>query len=101
MSSTPKRADAAPGAVPIVRLSGVHKAFGEVEVLRGVSFVVGRGEAVCIIGPSGSGKSALLRCINGLVPIDRGEIFVGAHAVHRLHKDSEMVALRKDVSIVF
>ena len=101
MSSTPKRADAAPSAVPIVRLIGVHKAFGEVEVLRGVSFVVGRGEAVCIIGPSGSGKSTLLRCINGLVPIDRGEIFVGAHAVHRLQRDAEMVALRKDVSIVF
>ena len=86
---------------PIVRVADIHKSFGAVEVLRGISFEVGTGEAVCIIGPSGSGKSTLLRCINGLVPIDRGEIFVGAHAVHRLHKDSEMVALRKDVSIVF
>ena len=86
---------------PIVRLADIHKAFGAVEVLRGISFAVGRGEAVCIIGPSGSGKSTLLRCINGLVAIDRGEIFVGAHAVHRLHKDAEMVALRKDVSMVF
>jgi len=85
----------------IVRLVGVHKAFGAVEVLRGISFAVDKGEAVCIIGPSGSGKSTLLRCINGLVSIDRGEIFVGGHAVHRLHKDAEMVALRKDVSMVF
>jgi polar amino acid transport system ATP-binding protein len=77
---------------PIVRL---------VEVLRGISFDVGRGEAVCIIGPSGSGKSTLLRCINGLVPIDGGEVYVGPHAVHRLKRDAEMVALRKDVSIVF
>ena len=86
---------------PIVRLVDVHKAFGAVEVLRGISFAVGKGEAVCIIGPSGSGKSTLLRCINGLVTIDRGEIFVSGHAVRRLHKDAEMVALRKDVSMVF
>jgi len=91
----------AAGNNAIVRLVDVHKAFGAVEVLRGISMAVARGEAVCIIGPSGSGKSTLLRCINGLVPVERGEIFVGAHAVHRLHKDAEMVALRKDVSIVF
>ena len=95
------------GLVPINRGSirvgqfDVHKSFGAVEVLKGITFAVGRGEAVCIIGPSGSGKSTLLRCINGLVPMDRGEIHVLAHAVHRLHKDAEMVALRKDVSIVF
>ena len=90
-----------PVSAPIVRVVDIHKSFGAVEVLRGISFAVGRGEAVCIIGPSGSGKSTLLRCINGLVAIDRGEIFVGAHAVHRLKRDAEMVALRKDVSIVF
>ena len=98
MTNRPIAAAAAP---PIVRLVDVHKSFGAVEVLRGISFDVGRGEAVCIIGPSGSGKSTLLRCINGLVGIDRGEIHVGSHAVHRLHRDAEMVALRKDVSIVF
>jgi polar amino acid transport system ATP-binding protein len=90
-----------PVSAPIVRVVDIHKSFGAVEVLRGISFAVGRGEAVCIIGPSGSGKSTLLRCINGLVATDRGEIFVGAHAVHRLRSDAEMVALRKDVSIVF
>jgi len=86
---------------PIVRLVDVHKSFGAAEVLRGISLAVDKGQAVCIIGPSGSGKSTLLRCINGLVGIDRGEIYVGSHAVHRLHKDADMVALRKDVSIVF
>src|SRR5215470_8616807 len=86
---------------PIVRVADIHKSFGSIEVLRGISFAVGKGEAVCIIGPSGSGKSTLLRCINGLVGIDRGEILVGTHAVHRLHRDAEMVALRKDVSMVF
>ena len=62
---------------------------------------VAKGEAVCIIGPSGSGKSTLLRCINGLVPVNRGEVYVGSHAVHALRRDAEMIALRKDVSIVF
>ena len=96
-----ERAISDSAAQPIVRLLDVHKSFGTVEVLRGISFDVGKGEAVCIIGPSGSGKSTLLRCINGLVGIDRGEIQVGPHAVQRLHKDADMVALRKDVSIVF
>jgi len=88
-------------AVPLVRIEDVHKSFGAVEVLNGVSLTVNKGEAVCIIGPSGSGKSTLLRCINGLIPVDRGEVHVGTHAVHLLHTDREMIALRKDVSIVF
>ena len=79
----------------------VHKAFGSVVVLRGISMEVQAGEVVCVIGPSGSGKSTLLRCINGLIPVDRGEVFVGTHAVHRLRSDREMIALRKEVSIVF
>ena len=91
----------AASAEPIVDLRDVHKSFGHVEVLKGVSLAVPKGGVVCIIGPSGSGKSTLLRCINGLIPIDRGEIHVGPHAVHRLKSDKEMIALRKDVSIVF
>jgi len=93
---------AVPGnEVPLLRLVDVHKSFGATEVLRGISLSVAKGEAVCIIGPSGSGKSTLLRCINGLIPVDRGEVHVGTHAVHRLRTDLEMIALRKDVSIVF
>jgi polar amino acid transport system ATP-binding protein len=88
-------------STPLIRVLDIHKSFVNAEVLRGISFAVGKGQAVCIIGPSGSGKSTILRCINGLVSIDRGEIFVGSHAVHRLRRDTEMVALRKDVSIVF
>ena len=88
-------------APPIVRLVDVHQSFGAIEVLRGISMEVKQGDAVCIIGPSGSGKSTLLRCINGLIPVNSGEIFVGTHAVHSLGTDSEMIALRKDVSIVF
>ena len=86
---------------PLVSVRDVHKSFGAVEVLKGISLAVNRGEAVCVIGPSGSGKSTLLRCINGLIPVDAGEVHVGAHAVHKLCTDAEMIALRKDVSIVF
>jgi polar amino acid transport system ATP-binding protein len=95
-ATAPRDADA-----PILRLVDVHKSFGATEVLCGISFTVTKGDAVCIIGPSGSGKSTLLRCINGLIPVDRGEVHVGPHAVHRLQTDREMIALRKDVSIVF
>src|SRR5512139_3546559 len=101
MAATSAPAATKDGEAPILRLVDVHKSFGATEVLRGISLSVAKGEAVCIIGPSGSGKSTLLRCINGLIPVDRGEVYVGAHAVHRLRTDREMIALRKDVSIVF
>ncbi len=90
-----------PESIAAVRVVDVHKAFGSVAVLRGISLEVQAGEVVCVIGPSGSGKSTLLRCINGLIPVDHGEVFVGTHAVHRLRTDREMIALRKEVSIVF
>ena len=51
---------------PIVSIKDLHKSFGELEVLKGVSIDVMKGEVVCIIGPSGSGKSTLIRCINAL-----------------------------------
>jgi len=101
MAESPEAAAPEARETPILRLVDVHKSFGSTEVLRGVSLSVAKGDAVCIIGPSGSGKSTLLRCINGLIPIDRGEVYVGSHAVHRLATDKEMIALRKDVSIVF
>lgn len=88
-------------AQPIVSLREVHKSFGNVEVLKGVTLDVRKGEVICIIGPSGSGKSTALRCINGLIPIDSGEIRVGDFPVHKLRSDREKIALRKEVSIVF
>ena len=88
-------------AQPIVAIHDVHQSFGEVAVLKGVSFTVAKGGVVCIIGPSGSGKSTLLRCINGLVPIQRGSIRVASFDVHALRTDKEKIALRKEVSMVF
>jgi polar amino acid transport system ATP-binding protein len=90
-----------PAAAPIVEVKNVHKAFGAVEVLNGVSLAVGKAEVVCIIGPSGSGKSTLLRCINALVPIDKGEIRVAKYEVHKLKSDKELIALRREVAMVF
>ena len=88
-------------AQPIVAVHDVHQSFGEVEVLKGVSLTVAKGGVACIIGPSGSGKSTLLRCINGLVPIQRGSIRVASFDVHALRTDTEKIALRKEVSMVF
>ena len=84
---------------PIVSIKDVHKSFGDVEVLKGVSLDVRKGEVVCIIGPSGSGKSTLLRCINALVPIDRGSITVEGQQVHDPALDK--LGLRKKVGMVF
>jgi polar amino acid transport system ATP-binding protein len=86
---------------PLVSLDNVHKSFAKVEVLKGISFDVNKGDVICIIGPSGSGKSTILRCINGLVPIDRGSIVVGDFPVHQLKSDQEKIRLRRMVSMVF
>ena len=59
---------------PMIRAVDVHKHFGPVEVLKGVSLEVGKGEVIAIIGPSGSGKTTLIRTINALESIDAGEI---------------------------
>jgi polar amino acid transport system ATP-binding protein len=63
-------------AEPILKLRGVTKSFGDLQVLRGIDLEVDRGEVVCVLGPSGSGKSTLLRCINMLEPPDDGEIYL-------------------------
>jgi len=63
-------------AEPMIKLEGIHKRFGALEVLKGVDLHVAKGEVVCILGPSGSGKSTFLRCVNLLEPPERGEIFI-------------------------
>src|SRR6478752_4792450 len=60
----------------MVKLAGIHKRFGALEVLKGIDLEVAKGEVVCILGPSGSGKSTLLRCINLLEPPEEGEIYL-------------------------
>ena len=82
-----------------VQIENVHKSFGKLEVLKGVSLTVEAGQVVAIIGRSGSGKSTLLRCINGLESIQSGRIEVVGHTV--TYTDEKLRALRKDVGIVF
>ena len=83
----------------VVELDRVHKQFGALHVLRGVSFSVERGQVVAIIGKSGSGKSTALRCINRLETVDSGTLKVCGHAVH--DPALNVRALRRDVGIVF
>jgi polar amino acid transport system ATP-binding protein len=68
-------------AESMLSLKGIHKRFGNLEVLKGVDIEIGRGEVVCILGPSGSGKSTLLRCVNLLAPPEEGEIFIEGHDI--------------------
>ncbi len=84
---------------PIVSIRDVHKSFGDLEVLQGVSFDVRKGEVVCIIGPSGSGKSTLIRCVNALNSIDSGSIRVEGQEVHDPNLDK--LELRRKVGMVF
>jgi ABC-type polar amino acid transport system ATPase subunit len=68
-------------AEPMLKLEGIHKRFGKLEVLRGVDLEVAKGEVICVLGPSGSGKSTLLRCVNLLEPPEQGEIFLEGHDI--------------------
>lgn len=62
--------------MPLVELSDVHKRFGTLEVLKGVSLSLEKGEIIAVIGRSGSGKSTMLRCVNGLEAVQSGRIVV-------------------------
>ena len=84
---------------PIVSLKDVHKSFGDLEVLKGITFDVMKGEVICIIGPSGSGKSTLIRCINALNDIQSGSIKFQGQEVHDPELDK--LELRKKVGMVF
>ncbi len=86
-------------ANPIIQIENVHKHFGKVYALRGVSISIERGEVMVVIGPSGSGKSTMLRCINALESVDSGNIVVDGIPV--THSTSNINAVRAEVGIVF
>ena len=83
----------------MIEIHEVHKKFGPIEVLKGVSFKVSEGEVVCLIGPSGSGKSTILRCINGLETYEGGDITVLGQHVNNKHKSIN--DLRRQIGMVF
>ncbi|HEY4897568.1 MAG TPA: amino acid ABC transporter ATP-binding protein [Solirubrobacteraceae bacterium] len=93
----------------MVNAEAVHKRFGRLEVLKGITLEVARGEVMCLLGPSGSGKSTFLRCINHLEKINSGRLSVDGELVGyrqvgtRLHelRESEVARKRAEIGMVF
>ncbi len=83
----------------MIEIKDVHKAFGDLQVLKGVTLDVSNGEVISVIGASGSGKSTLLYCINGLEPIQSGQILVDGTDVHA--NDTNVNKLRQRLGMVF
>jgi polar amino acid transport system ATP-binding protein len=79
----------------MVKVERVHKRFGRVQALRGVSMEVQRGEVTVVIGPSGSGKSTLLACVNHLEKIDAGRIWVDGQLVGYRQEGTKLYELRE------
>jgi polar amino acid transport system ATP-binding protein len=95
---------------PIIEVQDIYKAFGELQILKGISLQVRRGEVVVLIGASGSGKTTFIRCINLLEDIQAGRIRVNGRAMGyreradgRLVRDSErnIARQRRDIGMVF
>ena len=83
----------------MIEIKDVHKSFGTLQVLKGISLNVEIGEVISVIGSSGSGKSTLLNCINALEPIQGGHIFVDGTDVHA--KGTDINKLRRKIGMVF
>lgn len=97
-------------SAPAISLRNIHKRFGSLEVLKGISFEASQGEVVSILGSSGSGKSTLLRCINMLELPDQGEIIVAGetiemksnrHGHNRPAKPKQIDRIRSQLGMVF
>src|SRR5439155_11810976 len=94
---------------PMVKAEGVHKRFGRLEVLKGITLEVMPGEVMCLLGPSGSGKSTFLRCINHLEKINSGRLSVDGELVgyrqvgDKLQelRESEIARKRAEIGMVF
>jgi polar amino acid transport system ATP-binding protein len=82
-----------------LRLDGIHKSFGGLEVLKGIDLSVADHEVICLIGSSGSGKSTMLRCINLLEPVDAGRIIVRGEEITARGVDVNRI--RRHIGIVF
>jgi polar amino acid transport system ATP-binding protein len=82
-----------------LRLEGVRKSFGQVEVLKGIDLEVGEHQVVCLIGASGSGKSTLLRCVNLLEPVDAGRIVIQGEEITA--PGVRVNEIRRRIGIVF
>ena len=83
----------------MIKITNLHKQYGELEVLKGIDLDVPKGEVLSVIGSSGSGKSTLLYCINGLEPIQKGQIIVDDIDVHA--SDTNLNSVRQNMGMVF
>lgn len=83
----------------MIKVKGLYKSFGDLDVLKGIDNVIKEKEVVCVIGPSGSGKSTFLRCINLLEEITAGEIFIDGVKVN--DKGTDINEIRTEVGMVF
>ncbi len=98
-----------PGVAPMILARSIRKRFGVVEVLKGVSLEIDRGDVVAVIGPSGSGKSTFLRCLNHLETIDSGAVAIAgetlvstdAAGVCRYAPDTELRRICRKMGMVF
>jgi polar amino acid transport system ATP-binding protein len=94
---------------PLLRIEDLHKNFGDLEVLTGVSLTLSQGRKLSIIGPSGSGKSTLLRCINYLEEPTKGHIYLEGHLVgeklvegrYKRMSSRELAPQRAEIGMVF
>jgi polar amino acid transport system ATP-binding protein len=96
-------------AVPMVSAQGVHKNFGALNVLKGITLDVAPGEVMCLVGPSGSGKSTFLRCINHLETVNAGRLYVDGELIgyherngklHEMHP-RDAAKQRRTIGMVF
>jgi ABC-type histidine transport system ATPase subunit len=107
-AAAPASALARTGA-PVVELSNIHKSFGPLEVLKGISFVTCEGEVVALIGSSGSGKSTLLRCTNMLEVPEQGSVTVAGEEIkltapgphRRVADENQIRRIRAELGMVF
>ena len=83
----------------MLEIKNVHKKYGSNEILKGVSFSIEKGETKVIIGPSGTGKSTLLRCINQLHPPDKGEVWLDGEEI--TNKNININRIRQKIGFVF
>ena len=82
----------------IIEVKHLHKVFGDLEVLKDISFNVEEGEVICLIGPSGSGKSTLLRCLNKLEEKQDGDIVILGENISEIKKINQF---RENIGMVF
>jgi phospholipid/cholesterol/gamma-HCH transport system ATP-binding protein len=86
---------------PYILFQDVHKGFDRQQVYEGLDLEVRRGETLCVIGPSGVGKSVMLKMLIGLLPVDSGDIYFDGQRVTDLRDDAEFLPVRRRIAMVF